>query len=49
MQIDAALAAAHRPDQAGQGWLFLDSEDEGLNVLPSLGGVIANWIDSLSE
>ncbi|MGW6581146.1 hypothetical protein ACWF76_17500 [Streptomyces globisporus] len=48
-QIGAALAAARRPDQAGRGWLFLDSEEEGLNVLPSLGGVIANWIGSLSE
>ncbi|MCC9690160.1 hypothetical protein ACFY83_34750 [Streptomyces althioticus] len=48
-QVVSALTAASRLGEAGEWWVFLDSVDEGLNVLPALGGVIAGWIDALSE
>ncbi|WP_143670056.1 NACHT domain-containing NTPase [Streptomyces sp. Ag109_G2-15] len=45
----SALAAASADREAGEWWVFLDSVDEGLNVLPAVGGLIADWIDSLTE
>ncbi|WP_028961289.1 hypothetical protein [Streptomyces sp. UNC401CLCol] len=48
-QVVSALAAASEAGEAGEWWVFLDSVDEGLNVLPALGGLIADWIDSLTE
>ncbi|MFJ2008332.1 hypothetical protein [Streptomyces chartreusis] len=46
-QVRSALADAAAAREAGEWWVFLDSVDEGLNVLPALGGLIADWIDSL--
>ncbi|MEV0581143.1 HEAT repeat domain-containing protein [Streptomyces sp. NPDC050392] len=47
-QVVTALAATSAAREAGEWWVFLDSVDEGLNVLPALGGLIADWIDSLT-
>ncbi|WP_328842948.1 hypothetical protein [Streptomyces sp. NBC_00258] len=47
-QVGSALADAAAAREAGEWWVFLDSVDEGLNVLPALGGLIADWIDSLT-
>lgn len=47
-QVVTALAATSAAQEAGEWWVFLDSVDEGLNVLPALGGLIADWIDSLA-
>ncbi|MCW8121869.1 hypothetical protein [Streptomyces anthocyanicus] len=47
-QAVTALAATAAARVAGEWWVFLDSVDEGLNVLPALGGLIADWIDSLT-
>ncbi len=47
-QVRTALAATSAAWEAGERWVFLDSVDEGLNVLPALGGLIADWIDSLT-
>ncbi|MFF8574012.1 NACHT domain-containing protein [Streptomyces sp. CA-100214] len=46
--VVSALADAAAAGEAGEWWVFLDSLDEGLNVLPALGGLIADWIDSLT-
>ncbi|MGV9237835.1 NACHT domain-containing protein, partial [Streptomyces nigra] len=46
-QVRLALADAAAAPEADEWWVFLDSVDEGLNVLPALGGLIADWIDSL--
>ncbi|MFE6699187.1 hypothetical protein [Streptomyces sp. NPDC057718] len=48
LQVRSALADADEAQGAGEWWVFLDSVDEGLNALPALGGLIADWIDSLS-
>ncbi|MGW0875278.1 NACHT domain-containing protein [Streptomyces sp. NPDC002740] len=47
-QVMTALAATSDAQETGEWWVFLDSVDEGLNVLPALGGLIADWIDSLT-
>ncbi|XMN11267.1 hypothetical protein ACK8N7_37260 [Streptomyces griseobrunneus] len=47
-QVRAALAATSAARGAGEWWVFLDSVDEGLNVLPALGSLIADWVDSLT-
>lgn len=44
-QVGSALADAAAAREAGEWWVFLDSVDEGLNVLPALGGLIADDCD----
>ncbi|TXL84739.1 hypothetical protein EW053_33475 [Streptomyces sp. IB2014 016-6] len=46
-QATSALAAFAAP-VAGEWWVILDSLDEGLNVLPALGSLIADRVDALA-
>ncbi|WP_046494577.1 NACHT domain-containing protein [Streptomyces odonnellii] len=47
-QATSALTVAFTAPETGEWWVILDSLDEGLNVLPALGSLIADRIDSLA-
>ncbi|MGW4198858.1 NACHT domain-containing protein [Streptomyces sp. NPDC005004] len=47
-QARTAMTNASAPAETGEWWVFFDSVDEGLNVLPAMGSLIADWIDSLT-